>query len=235
MKKRDKRAVVVGLTAKQDLLHQRSHDRHGVADVGADRGAPVAQLLEHQAVAGESEQQRADEQRHADHPVQLTRPPVRAGEEHPHLVKDDGGDHQRRAPFVQAAQIPPERGLLGDVAHGLVGRGWRRLVVERQQDAGDDLHDEEVRRRAAEREPPAFQVVRHRLVRHRRDGLQRHGDALAEPVARGAHARLSGSCGVEPEHARHVRQGSCPGPTGLVIVTRPARRSIDSCSAGTLM
>ena len=114
----------------------------------------------------------------------------------------------------------------------MVGDG---LVVERQQDAGDDLDDEEVRGRAAEREPPALQVVRHRLVRHRRDGLDRDRDALAEPVARACSRASSASCGVRARLARHVRQGSCPGPIGLVIVHEAGRAPIDSCSAGTSM
>ena len=160
-----------------------------------DGGAPVAQLLEHQAVAGEPEHQRAHEQGHADHPVELARPPVGAGEEDPHLVQHDGGDHQRGAPLVQAAQVPAERGLFGDVAHRLVRRRRRRLIVERQQDAGHDLDDEQIGRRAAEREPPALEVVGHRLVGHRREPVERDRHALAEPVADVVHAR-------SPERAR---------------------------------
>ena len=206
------RAVVVGLAAEQHLLHERADDRHRVADVGADGGAPVAELLEHQAVAGEAEHQRAHQQRHADHPVELARPAVGAGEEHAHLVQDDGGDHQRRAPLVQAAQVPAERRVFGDVAHRLVGRRRRRLVVERQQDAGDDLDDEEIGRRAAEREPPPLQVMRHRLVGHRGDALDRHRHALADPAADVVHARAPREPGL----------GLAVGGSGLMLV-RAAR------------
>ena len=99
------------------------------------------------------------EQAHADHPVQLARLAVGAGEVDAHLVQDDRGDHQRRGPLVDAAEVPAVSSLVGDVAHRLVRRAGAGLVVERQQDAGDDLDNEEVGGRAAEAEPPALEVV----------------------------------------------------------------------------
>ena len=76
-------------------MAEAADQRHGVGDVRAHGRAPVAELLVDEAVAGEADHQRAQQQAHADHPVDLARLAVGAGEVDAHLVQDDRGDHQR--------------------------------------------------------------------------------------------------------------------------------------------
>src|SRR2546429_3032055 len=66
-----------------------AEDRRRAAHVGADGHRPDGQLVPRQQVAGEREQQRQHEQDHADHPVELARRLVRAGQEHAEHVQPD--------------------------------------------------------------------------------------------------------------------------------------------------
>jgi hypothetical protein len=58
-------------------------------NVSQHSSVPIAELLKHQAVTREPNHQRAEQQAHADHPVQLARFAIRSGEEDSHLMQDD--------------------------------------------------------------------------------------------------------------------------------------------------
>ena len=102
-----------------DAIHvpidrDRQHDRVRDAQAGA------RELVVEQRVAGEPVDHREDQQRHADHPVDLARPAERAGEEDPREVHDDRGDEQQRRPVVDLAHHEPGPDVEAEVERRLV-------------------------------------------------------------------------------------------------------------------
>ena len=92
-----------------------------------------------------------DQQEHdADHPVELARRLVGAGEEHAAHVQEDDGHHAVRRPAVHVAQEDAEGHGAAQVEHAVVGLRGGRHVVEHQQHAGGDQDQEQEERDQAE-------------------------------------------------------------------------------------
>ena len=122
------------------------------------------------------------EQQHADDPVQLARVLVRAEQEHARHVEEHQDDEHARAPAVHAAHEPAEREVVRDVLDRLVRAVRVRLVVHREDHAGQRLDDERRQRRRAERVEPA-DVARNLAEEEVLDAAD-EARALLEPVER---------------------------------------------------
>jgi hypothetical protein len=140
-------------------------------------------------VATEAHAENEQEQRAADQPQQLAAVLVGAVKIGlPEMQKQDD-DHDARAVRVQAAQKGARRDLLLNERDGRVRVIGRRHVIEREEDAGDRLVDEDEEEAAAEDVGPA-RFARDRLVEALVHQLV-PADAALEPFARGAHPMTS--------------------------------------------
>jgi hypothetical protein len=143
----------------------REHDR--VRDAQACAGEEVVG----QGVAREALDHAKCQQRYADEPVQLTRLAERAGEEDPEHVDRHGGDEQQCRPVVDLAHDQPTAHVERDVQRGgvcprhldatqrrvaalVLDFAHRRVEEERQVGAGEQQHDERVKRDLAHHERP---------------------------------------------------------------------------------
>ena len=68
-----------------------------------DAQARARELVVGERVAGEAVGEAEQQQRDADHPVDLARPAERAGEEDAHEVGDDRAEEEQRRPVVDLA------------------------------------------------------------------------------------------------------------------------------------
>ena len=134
---------------------RRADDRRACRDRRADPEPPVRVLVPPEDLPGEGHAERAQEQKNAGDPGQLTRILVGAKEEDLQHVQRHHEHHPVGAPEMDGAQIRAERRLIVQVLKALVGLVGRGDVHERQADAGGDLKREERERRAAEDVPPA--------------------------------------------------------------------------------
>src|SRR5262249_44757417 len=116
-------------------------------------------------------------------------------------------NHRVRAPEVDGAQEPAERGLEVQVQETLIRAVGRRYVDEREADARGDLQHEQGERRAAEDVPPARGAAWYRVIGNGRDGTAQPR-SLLEPVERGT----DGPGGVR-SHTGLESVGSCPPST----------------------
>jgi hypothetical protein len=174
--------------AEDEVRHVRADDRDRQDDALHDPQAGAGEQVVRQRVAAEALEQRQHEQREADQPVELARLAERAGEEDPEHVHHDRHHEHQRGPVVdlphQQAAAHVERDVQGAgvrlghpdavqrrvravVDHVAVGRGEE----QRQEDAGQQQHDEAVQRDLAQHEGP---VVREDLAQLL---LGRAGDA----------------------------------------------------------
>ncbi len=168
-------------------------------------------------VAGESGSERQHQQRAADHPVELAGPPERAGEEDPTEVQDDRCDEHQGRPVMGLSDEQSAAGVEAGVEHRFVGgghllsvHGGVRAVVgdhilggreqEREEDPGDDDHDQAVHRQLA---PHEGEVAREDL-------LQRLGDPVSRSETPGN--GLDASLHHHPGHLHRLSQVS--GPMG---------------------
>ena len=113
------------------------HDREGREQVGDDGGAPVAHLAPGQHIAHERRRHHQQQDHHAEHPQQLARLLVGAVIEAAENVDVDDDEEHRRAVLVDVADQPPVVDVAHDVLDGVEGQLGVRLVVHRQQDAGE--------------------------------------------------------------------------------------------------
>ena len=131
------------------------------------------------------QQQRQHQQDHADHPVELARRLVRAGQEDAEHVQPDGDHHAVRRPAVHVPHEHPERHVELEILHVGVGVLRRRPVVEHQVDAGHDGHQEHEEGDAAHApgEAQPRRVPAHlRRVQVQPDVARHHEDAVARRV-----------------------------------------------------
>ena len=159
-----------------------TEERRGAVDVDADDRGPVRRLVPRQQVAGEAFAEPHREQQHADDPVQLTRVLVGAEEEHAPHVHEHQDDEDRRAPLVHAAHEPARPHVVRDVLDRRVRLLRIRLVVHREDHAGQRLHEERGEGRRAERREPV-DVARHLPEEEVLDAADEAGPLL-EPVER---------------------------------------------------
>ena len=108
--------------AEDRPVHPGSHHRDAQCDRG-QRGpdAGARQQVVGQRVAEESLEHRQDQQQRADHPVGLTRPAERTGEEDAGQVDHDRRSEQQCRPMVDLADEQSASHLKADVEGGLVG------------------------------------------------------------------------------------------------------------------
>ena len=139
-----------GGIAQQEELDVLADDRGVAGDRGAHRDRPEGQLVPRQQVAGEAEEEGEQEQHDSQHPVELARLLVGAGEEHAAHVQEDNSDHAMGRPAVHVPQEGAEGDGAAQVQHAVVGLGGGGHVVEHQQDAGGDQHHEQEERHQAE-------------------------------------------------------------------------------------
>ena len=143
--------------AKQGFLSDRGISQQQKADlfadygcVAGDRGAhgdrPESQLIPGQQIAGEAQEQRHQQQQHAQHPVELARLLVGAGEEDAAHVQEDHRHHAVRRPAMHVAQKGAEGHRAAQVEHAVVRLGGGGHVVEHQQNARHDEDDEQEER-----------------------------------------------------------------------------------------
>ena len=150
----------------------------------------------------------------------------------------------RRAPLVHAAHELAEEDVVGDVRGGLVGAGRVRLVVHRQEDAGDRLRQEGEHRGRAERVEPvgALRDLAVEEAAQERAGAgalvepaDDAGDALDRVLLGrrlgGARRRRSGRCGRRSRSspgrggprrsALGARAASCGRPRRVEVLPQP--------------
>ena len=141
-------------------------------------------------VSGKAEDERDEQQEHADDPLQFARRFVRAEDQHLQQMQEDQRDHRRCAPVVNRQQRVRER-IQIDRAGRFPSRRGRRRVEEREENARDDLHDHREQRRASEYVPVASaarDVFGEEILRHRHEAGARfepveHRCVLPSPYA----------------------------------------------------
>ena len=188
------------LAAEQQRRDPRADDRDRQRDRVGDAQTRARQLVVEQRVAGEPVEDGEDQQRHADHPVDLARPAERAGEEHAAQVHDDGGEEQQRRPVVDLAHHQPGPHVEAQVERRPVGLGHLDAAQRRVAPVVHDLavalaskknvrntpvseqHDEAVQRELADHERP---VVGEHLV-ERGAGELGGAEAVVEPAGHAA-------------------------------------------------
>ena len=136
-------------------FHHATDQRVWMSQMLAPTVAPqIAQLLKNKAVAREAHPQRAQQQRTCQSTQFNSRgSAIGTGKVDAHLVQDHRRDHERGRPLVKAAKVPTVRGhFVGDVAQSIrrpsLGDG---SIVDRQQDAGYDLHHKQIGRGPSQR------------------------------------------------------------------------------------
>ena len=155
---------------------------HGMATgiCKPDLGGEVAELIHGQQVAGEAEDRRQSQQRHAAEPAKLARLAVGLHKEDREHVHQDGEDHEVGRPGVRRTDQPAKVHHKGDLADRFVG--FRaRPVVNQQQHAGKALDKEKEQRDAAPVVPEGLGVDRDGLVA-RESGQFRETQPLINPV-----------------------------------------------------
>ena len=107
-------------------------------DVGANGDGPVGELIPGEQVAGVAEEQGDEEQDDADDPVELAWSAVGSAIEDFEHVREDEEDHGLCGPAVEVAQEESGGDDKLQVLHVGVGLGHGGVVVEHEQDAGND-------------------------------------------------------------------------------------------------
>ena len=185
--------------AEQQRRDPRARDRYRQRDGVGDAQTGAGELVVEERVAGEPVEDREDQQRHADHPVDLTRPAEGAREEDASEVHDDRGEEQQRGPVVDLAHRQAGAHVEAEVDGGLVGLahlhalqrhvaavvhdlGRTRMEEEREVHARHHEDDERVEREFADHERP---VVGEHLVRAR-SGRSRRRRGAGRAIGRRA-------------------------------------------------
>ena len=161
----------------------------GRGNLQADLGGEVAEFVHGQQVAGEAEDRRQRQQRHAAEPAEFARLAIGLHEEDREHVHEDGEDHQVGRPGVRRTDQPAEVHHEGDLADRLVCFG-AGPVVDQQQDAGEALDEEEEERDAAPVVPEGLGVDGHSLVAREGRDL-REAEALIDPTVDRVRERFS--------------------------------------------
>ena len=113
-----------------------------LGDVGADGDRPVGELIPGQKVSSEGEPEGDGEQPDAHDPIELPGTSVRGRVKDARHVEEDGDDHCVGGPTVQISDEPSAGDDERDVLDRLVGCFGVRLIVEHEQYAGRQGHQE---------------------------------------------------------------------------------------------
>src|ERR1700719_546304 len=130
------------VAAKHQKPDVAAHHGHGGNNVGANGHGPEGELVPGQEIARVTEEQRDKKEHDANNPVELVGRLVTPAVEHVKHVPEDGEDHQMRG---QPVKIPKKDSVGNDelqVLHIPVGMRRSRMVIEHQQNAGDEKNDE---------------------------------------------------------------------------------------------
>ena len=149
--------------AAQHVGDDRTDPWNRHRNLQADLGGKVAELVHGQQVAGEAEDRRQPQQRHAAEPAKFARLAIGLHKEDREHVHQDGEDHQVGRPGVRRTDQPAEVHHKGDLADRFV-RFSARPVVHQQQHAGEALDKEKEQRDAAPVVPEGLGVNRDGLV-----------------------------------------------------------------------
>ena len=159
-------------------------------DLGCDDGAPIGAVVPGQEIARQTVGERKQQQHDAGHPGSFARLFIRSIHEHLDHVKHHHHDQHAGAPVVETADETTAGQLGEDVSQAVVGVAGGRRVVERQQDTGEGLDEEEEQRNAAENLAPTAGSG-DLLVEEIADGGLDPGavvEPLGDPGADGSHA-----------------------------------------------
>ena len=146
----------------------------GREQVGDDGGAPVRHLAPRQHVAHERGGHHQQQDHHAQDPQQLARRLVGAVVEAAENVDIRDDEEHRRAVLVHVADQPAVVHVAHDVLHAVERQAGVRLVVHRQEDAGQD-HDHQRDHGQRAEIPEVVEIPRRRkdavfFLHHRDDG-----------------------------------------------------------------
>ncbi len=119
------------------------NQRHRSGDLTTHRGGPEGPLIPRQQVAGKAEAQSHRQQEHTHRPGDLARRFISALEKDAQQMEHAENDHQVGTPGVDAADKPAKVHFIHNEQDTVVGCIWGRLVVEREQNTGNDLDHEE--------------------------------------------------------------------------------------------
>ncbi len=146
-------------TAKKDH-HGLADDRNLPSNLSADLGGEESQGIPRQQVAAETEPHDQKQQDHSADPCEFPGFAVRLKEQHAEHVRERGKDHQVGRPGVDGANQPAKLHPGHDVLHALEGFVRSGPVVQKQQNPGQHLDDEQEESDAAKEVPIGEPVQR---------------------------------------------------------------------------
>ena len=138
------------IAAKHQMAQRMPDERDVFRNVRADDRRPVRLQIPRQQIAGEAEAERDEEEHDAGDPGAFARLTIGAGEEARQHVQEHDDHHGGSAPVMNAAQQPAGRHLGHDVIDRLISLVRRRVVIHRQEHAGNEHRAEEHDEQAAE-------------------------------------------------------------------------------------
>src|ERR1017187_8148960 len=168
-------------TAEKD--HQGlADDRNLPGNLSADLSGEEGQGVPGQQVAAETEPHDEKQENYSADPSELTRFAVRFKEQHAEHVRERGKDHQVGRPGVDRPNQPAKLHLGHDELHTLEGFVRSGPVVQKQQDPGQYLDDEQEESDTPEEVPIGEPVERNSFLPQGGDQVI-PAEPLVQPVA----------------------------------------------------
>jgi hypothetical protein len=140
--------------ATQDSFEKATDQWRSTGDFCPDRRRPVSLLVPRQQISGETHTDRSEEKNYAGEPGDFSGVLVGSHEKRAQHVSKNKNHHQACAPVVDASDQPAESYLVHDVLDARVGMVWRRHVINRQEDPGENLEQKQKQAGASQRIPP---------------------------------------------------------------------------------
>src|SRR6267143_5083797 len=134
----------------------RAYERNSPHDGCTDAQSPVRILIEAEDLPRKRHPQRAQKQKAATDPRQLTRILVSSKQERLNQMQAHDADHEDRPPVVDRTKEPPQELLIVQILEAGPGLACRRHVDESQTSARHDLQNETQERAATEHIKPAI-------------------------------------------------------------------------------
>ena len=101
-------------------------------------------------IAGVTQQKRDDKKNNANDPVEFARCAISATIEDLEHVREDQEYHQLRRPAMQIAQKQSRRNHKLQILHVSISLRHRRMVIQHQQNAGDNQDEKRPQRKRAQ-------------------------------------------------------------------------------------